>query len=185
MKIIIIPGNGDTRIEEHNWYAWLRDQLLAKGIEVIAENMPDPVLAHKDIWLPHIENVFKADEETIIVGHSSGGVAGLRYLEAHKLKGLVAIGVNYTDLGYKEEAESGYYDTLWEWQKIKQNAEWIMQFCSQDDPYIPIDQPRFIHEQLSSEYHEYTDKGHFGSPDRDMKKCPEILEILLQKINAE
>ena len=84
-KIIIIPGNGGSHIETDNWYAWARDELRSRGHEVIVEDMPDPVAAHANIWLPHIENAYKADENTIIIGHSSGAVATLRYLENHQL----------------------------------------------------------------------------------------------------
>ena len=177
-KIIILPGNGDCDIEKDHWYAWVRDELRKLGYKVIAENMPDPKSARKNIWLPHIKENFKADENTIIVGHSSGGVAALRYLENNKLLGIVVAGVNHTDLGYEEEKESGYYDTPWRWKKIKGNAKWIVQFCSQDDPYIPVKEPRLIHKKLDSEYHEYSDRGHFGSEDKQEKQFPEVIKII-------
>ncbi len=183
-KIIIIPGNGDSHIETDNWYAWVRDELRGRGYEVIAQDMPDPVMAHANIWLPHIENVFHADENTIIIGHSSGGVAALRYLENHHLFGAIIIGANYTDLGEESERESGYYNSPWQWDKIKANASWIAQFASTDDPYIPIDQPRFIHDQLGTEYHELTDRGHFMIDHNPMNNTfPEIIDIIKAKIN--
>jgi predicted alpha/beta hydrolase family esterase len=177
-KIIILPGNGGTDINKHHWYAWLRNELVDRGFNVIAENMPDPDIARKSIWLPHIKNEFKADQNTILIGHSSGGVAALRYLEENKLLGAIVLGVNHTDLGYEEEKQSGYYDSPWQWEKIKTNAQWIVQLCSQDDPYIPIEEPRFIHQMLASEYHEYTDRGHFGSEYKNTTEVPELLEIL-------
>jgi len=183
-KIIIIPGNGDSKIETDHWYAWACDEFKKLGFEVIAENMPDPVMAHKNIWLPHIKNVFKVDEHTIVVGHSSGGVAALRYLENEKLLGAIVIGVNHTDLGYEEEKESGYYSDPWQWEKIKKNAKWIVQFSSTDDPYISIDEPRFIHHQIGSELHEFTNRGHFGSPDKEMKTFPELIEVVQTKLET-
>lgn len=178
-KIIIIPGNGDSHIETDNWYAWVRDELKGRGYEVIAEDMPDPVAAHANIWLPHIEKVFKADENTIIIGHSSGGVAVLRYLESHKLLGVIVIGVNYTDLGDEGERESGFYKNPWQWDKIKSNAKWIAQFASTDDPCIPIAEPRFIHDQLDTEYYELSNRGHFMIDHNPLNNTfPEIIEIL-------
>lgn len=181
-KIIIIPGNGGSHIETDHWYSWLRDTLREKEYEVIAEDMPDPVAAHTNIWLPHIEKVFNADENTIIIGHSSGGVAALRYLETHKLLGAIVIGVSYTDLGDEGERESGYYSDQWQWDKIKNNAKWIAQFASPDDPYIPIDQPRFIHEQLESEYFELDGRGHYMIEQNPLNATfPEIAELILSK----
>lgn len=185
-KIIIIPGNGDSHIETDNWYAWLRGKLIGLGYQVIARDMPDPVVAHANIWLPHIEHVYKADKNTIIIGHSSGGVATLRYLENHQLYGAIVIGVNYTDLGDAGERESGYYSEPWQWDKIKGNATWIAQFASTDDPYIPIDQPRYIHEQLGTEYHEFTHRGHFMIGHNPVNKTfPELIEIIEAKVNGK
>lgn len=178
-KIIIIPGNGDSHIETDNWYAWVRDELRGRGYGVVAQDMPDPVAAHMDIWLPHIQNVFHADENTIIIGHSSGGIAALRYLESHRLRGAIIIGAMYTDLGFEDERESGYYESPWQWDKIKANAGWIAQFASKDDPYIPIDQPRFIHDQLSTEYYELEGRGHFMLEQNPINNTfPEILKVI-------
>jgi len=178
-KIIIIPGNGDSHIETDNWYAWVGDQLVQRGYEVIAHDMPDAVDAHAYIWLPYIEKELHADENTIIVGHSSGGVAALRYLETHKLFGAIIVGVNHTDLGDASERESGYYTAPWQWEKIKANTQWIAQFASTDDPYIPIVEPRFIHEKLATEYYELTDRGHFMVGHHPINNTfPEILEVI-------
>lgn len=178
-RIIIIPGNGYSHIDTDNWYAWVRGELNGRGYEVIAEDMPDPVAAHANIWLPHIEKEYRPDENTIIIGHSSGGVATLRYLETHQLFGAVIVGANYTDLGDEGEKESGYYDLPWQWDKIKINAKWIVQFCSTDDPYIPIDQPRFIHEKLDSEYYEFNGRGHFMIDHNPINSTfPEIINVM-------
>ena len=178
-KIIIIPGNGDSHVETDHWYPWLRDELESRGYQVVAEDMPDPVAAHANIWLPHIEKVFRADENSIIIGHSSGGIAAMRYLETHRLSGAILIGVMHTDLGFEDERDSGYYDEPWQWDKIKANAGWIAQFSSTDDPYIPIEQPRFIHDQLSTEYHELSGRGHFMTDQNPLNNTlPEIIKII-------
>lgn len=160
----------------------MRDELRGRGYEVIARDMPDPVSAHANIWLPHIEKNYKADGNTIFIGHSPGGVAALRYLESHKLYGAIIIGVNYTDLGDAGEQESGYYDSPWQWEKIKSNTGWIAQFASIDDPYIPIDQPRYIHEKLDTEYFEKADRGHFMVDQNPRNNTfPEIIDIVEAK----
>ncbi len=181
-KIIIIPGNGGSHIASDHWYANVAGDLHGRGYVVIAEDMPDPVAAHANIWLPHIQNVYKADENSIIIGHSSGGVAALRYLENHKLFGAIIVGVNHTDLGYDDEKESGYYTDPWDWKTIKENAGWIVQFASSDDPFINIAEPRFIHDQLDTEYFELKDRGHFMIDHNQINNTfPEIIEIVETK----
>lgn len=178
-NFIILPGNGNTPIDS-NWYQYVKKALESKGYEVKAENMPDPELARKEFWLPFIENELSANENTIGIGHSSGAVALLRYAETHKMKGIVLIGASYTDLGDENEKASGYYDDEWRWEDIKNNVEFRVVMASTDDPYIPIEQARFIHEKLDTIYHEFTDKGHFNS-----NEAPEIVEALEEvlKIN--
>lgn len=69
------------------------------------------------------------------------------------------------------------------WLAIKNNQRWIIQFASTDDPYIPIEQPRYIHEKLNTEYYEHTDQGHFGGDEKHVKATfPELLQALLPKI---
>jgi len=183
-KIIIIPGNGNSHIETDNWYAWVRDELVKRRYEVIAEDMPDPEDAHANIWLPHIENNLLADGNTIIIGHSSGAVASLRYLENHQLYGAIVIGTNYTDMGEESEKESGYYGAPWQWDKIKSNTGWIVQFISTDDPYIPMTETQFIHEKLGTEYHELTGRGHFMTDHNPVNNTfPEILKVIEQKVD--
>jgi len=52
----------------------------------------------------------------------------------------------------------------WNWDATKENCEFIKQFHSHDDPFIPMDEARFIHEKTSSDFTEFTDKSHFFEP---------------------
>lgn len=182
-KVILLPGNGGASPIKDLWFPWVTKELTKWGLEVMAKEMPDPQMAHMDIWLPFIKDELKADEISIIIGHSSGGVAALRYLEENKLVGAAVVGVNYTDLGYPEEKEAGWYDKPWRWDKIKANAQWVAQFASTDDPFIPIREPRFIHEQINSEYFEFTDRGHFMVEHNPINNTfPELIDIIKSKI---
>jgi predicted alpha/beta hydrolase family esterase len=78
------------------------------------------------------------------------------------------------------ERLSGYFDEPWHWDAIKRNQRWIIQFASTDDPWIPIEEPRFVRDRLHSEYHEYRDQGHFGS-DREKETFPELIDALQKK----
>ncbi|MBI4167585.1 MAG: alpha/beta hydrolase [Candidatus Aenigmarchaeota archaeon] len=173
---MIIPGNSNADISQF-WYPYLKKELEGVGINVIAKNMPDPDLARKEYWLPFIEEQIAGDENTILVGHSSGAVAILKYLETHKIMGAVLVGASHTDLGDEKEKASGYFDDPWQWEKIKSNAKWIIQFASVDDPYITIAEMRHIHDCLNDEYHEFSDRGHFM---QDV--FPELLEAVKRKL---
>lgn len=151
-------------------------------IECISPNLPDNVLARRKYWFPYFSDVLKLGPEDIVIGHSSGALAILKYAEKHKLGASILIGTYYTDLGYEDEKTSGYFDTPWNWEKIKTNQNWTAIFASTDDPYIPIEEPRNIRDQLESAYFEFSDKGHFGGEAHPMLELPELLEYLESKL---
>lgn len=180
VKVIMIHGNGGGNGSLH-WFPWVKQELEKLGIEVLSPDFPDPIEAKSSVWLPFIESL-GADESTILIGHSSGALAAMRYAEDHNILGSVLVGAAHTDLGEESERISGYFDTPWQWDKIKQNQKWIIQFHSTDDPYIPIEEARLIHEKLDTKYQEFTDQGHFGNFDHAKMEFPELLKAIQDKL---
>ena len=140
---MLIHGNGGSTVED-NWFPYVKLELEKLGLEVISKTFPDNKLARLKYWLPFLKDELKADDKTILIGHSSGAVATLRFAENNNIYGSVIISASYTDLGEDSEKVSGYFDKPWNWEKIKSNQNWIIQFASTDDPYIPITEPRYI-----------------------------------------
>ena len=175
-KVVIIHGNGGCT-NQHNWTPWLKVELEKNNITVIAPTMPDNVEAKASVWLPYMHDKLHCDENTIIIGHSSGAVAAMRYAERYNILGSVLVGACYTDLGYASERISGYYDAPWRWDTIKKNQQWIVLFASSDDPFIPIEEPQYIQQQLAADYYEFTKEGHFMDP-----TIPRLVPIILKKL---
>lgn len=144
---------------------------------MINHTFPDNIKARAQFWLPHLE-ALDADEGTILIGHSSGAVAAMRYAETHRLLGSILVGVCHTDLGDSFEAASGYYNKKWDWQRIRDNQQWIAIYNSTDDPHIPIAESRFVAAQLKCSYFEYTDRSHFV----DQREFPEVLDFIRRKV---
>ena len=184
MRIILMHGNGGGTADDH-WFPYVKSELTKLYHEVIAVTFPDPTLARAEYWLPFLEHVLLADQSTILIGHSSGATAAMRYAEDHKIEGSVLVGTYYTDLGYETERCSGYFSAPWNWEAIRNNQRWIIQFASTDDPFIPVEEPRFVHEKLATEYHEYKDQGHFGSKASPMKTFPNLVEVLSDKFQSD
>lgn len=176
-RVVYVPGNGGCTTREL-WYPSVQEALEANGVEVVAATFPDPELARAEYWLPFLHDELKVDADTVLVGHSSGAIAAMRYAERYPLLGSVLVGGYYTHLDMESEKKSGYFDAPWAWEKIRQNQKWTIIFASQDDPWIPIAEPRFVHDKLQCEYHEFTDQGHFGG-DYDKKEFPELTTALL------
>jgi predicted alpha/beta hydrolase family esterase len=158
MRAILIHGNGNSKPTEH-WFPYLKKELEQLGVHVDAPQFPDAELARSSYWLPFLEKVLRADKNTFIVGHSSGAIAAMRYAETHHILGSALVGTYHTDLGIENEKLSGYFDTPWNWQAIKNNQQWIIQFAGLNDPWIPIQEARFVRDQLQTTYYESPDQG--------------------------
>ena len=179
IKVIFLHGNWNSTPED-NWFPYLKQELEKLGLNVVARQFPDADLARSCYWLPFLKDELKADEFSILVGHSSGAVASMRFAEENKILGSILVGAYYTHLEDEKEKASEYFDAPWKWDTIKNNQKWIVQFASADDPWIPIHEPRFVHEKLNSEYYEFDDQGHF-----DCKKTfPELVEIIKDKLQS-
>jgi uncharacterized protein len=185
-KIVVIPGNGGCglNILNCNWYGWFARQckIVFPDYEIVCSNWPDAYDSKESIWIPHIKDTIGVDENSVVVGHSSGALCAMRLLETQKLKGVVLVSAAHTDLGSEHERLSGYFDRPWEFEKIKNSCEFIIQFHSTDDHLIPVQEARYVAEQLKGNthiYHELEGKSHFFEP------FDELIDVLKEKLLPE
>ncbi|KAA0712508.1 putative hydrolase RBBP9 [Triplophysa tibetana] len=175
-RVVIVPGNGAGDMEHCNWYGWLKKRINEMSdLSCAMKNMPDPVTARESVWLPFMEKDLKCDEDTVIIGHSSGASAAMRYSETHQVFGLILVGAYTSDLGDENERESGYFSRPWEWEKIRSNVKYIIQFGSTDDPFLPWEEQQEVADGLNTDLHKYTDRGHFQNT-----TFPELIAALKQ-----
>lgn len=176
LRCVIVPGNGCTgSVRKANWYSWLESELKSAAIfqeVVVPETMPDPIGAKEAVWVPFMRDTLKVDASTVVVGHSSGAVAAMRLAKETKVAALVLMSACHTDLGDPGERAAGYYARPWRWDAIRANAGRIIQFHSDNDPFIPDTEARHVAEKLGSEYSELPGRSHYFTP-----PFPECLEI--------
>jgi len=187
MKAVIIPGNGGScypALLTGNFYQALATQLTDSGLfqgGVVASAMPDPNKARREIWIPHVTDTIGVDKDTVVIGHSSGAECGMRLCETTKVRGLVIVAGCHTDLGDGGERAAGWYPPSggdWDWDAIKKNTDWIVQFHSTDDPFIPIAEARHVAKCLEGrvDYVEMEGRSHFFEPfDECFEKIKEKL----------
>ena len=101
----------------------------------------------------------------------------MRYAERHRILGSVLVGAYCTDIGDRAERLSGYFDDPWDWNAIRSNQRWIIQFASRDDPFFPYEEPLGVRDHLRTEFHEYEDRGHFFQ-----SEFPELVAAVLRRI---
>jgi predicted alpha/beta hydrolase family esterase len=49
--------------------------------------MPDCAGARESYWIPFMRNELRCAEDTVIVGHSSGAIAAMRFAQRYKVAG--------------------------------------------------------------------------------------------------
>lgn len=112
-RIVLIPGNGVYEVKWSMWYPSVIDtlaqatdvktgQLLFPGGGVL-RNFPDPLYAHENIWIQFMRDDIQINEEDVVIGHSSGAAAIMRYIETYKVKGVVLVSAYQSDLGDETE----------------------------------------------------------------------------------
>ena len=125
----------------------------------------------------------------ILVGHSSGAQAALRYAELYSLHGIVLVSATYSDLGDSGERASGYYPQInrgeetnsYRFEEMKKNCKRWVQFHSDDDPFIPLCEAERIRDGLKSgetaeyfyDYQMLPGRSHF------FEFAPEILDAVV------
>jgi predicted alpha/beta hydrolase family esterase len=88
VNIAIVPGNGAGNVVNANWYGWLQRSLHnPPSVTCQLKNMPEPLRALESKWIPFMRDTLLCREDTIIVGHSSGAAAAMRFAETYKVAG--------------------------------------------------------------------------------------------------
>ena len=147
-----------------NFYGRLHSLLVQSGnfSAVTACSMPDPSRARRKIWLPHLLSIVRPGD--VVVGHSSGAQAAMRLAEVMPLRAAVLVSACHSDLGDEGERAAGWYPPEggpWEWETIKRNCGSILQFHSEDDPFIAMEEARVVHENTNSTFFEFENLSHF------------------------
>jgi len=165
-RAVIAPGNGGgpTGIRDANFYGWVADALQAGGMDAVVRDMPDPYVASEKVWVPFLRDTLRCGADTVLVGHSSGAAAGLRLAEEVRLGGLVLVSAYATDLGDAMERQAGYFTRPFDWDKIRANCGFVVQFGSPDDPFLPWDAQCEVAEGLGITITRLDGRGHFMEP---------------------
>jgi predicted alpha/beta hydrolase family esterase len=156
----VVMIHGAPGYAEEGWQPQVRAQLNSLGFAVESQTLPDSDRGRCAMWIPHLESM-GIDEQTVLIGWSTGAVAAMRYAQRHRILGSVLVGAYSTDLGDPAERDSGWFIDPWDWEAIKANQQFILQFASTDDDLVPIAEQRVVRDHLDPTYVEHTDRGHY------------------------
>ncbi len=184
-RVFIIHGWGGS--PDELLHKWLKLELEKKGLEVFVPQMPNPEKPVIEAWVSRLEEIVRApDKDTILVGHSIGCQAILRYLEKlnpmSKIGGVVFIApwLTLSNLESEEEwqvADPWLNTPIRETDVIKHTLK-ITTIFSDNDPYVSSENIELFKRRFNAEVVVEHGKGHFTADD-GVKKLESALNAIL------
>ncbi len=182
MKNAIIIHGTEGHPQE-NWFPWLKGELEKQGYKVSVPQFPSPpvVPAKIDEWFEVLKD-YKIDEDTVLIGHSLGGLFTLRILEKlnHPVKAAYFVGTPVgikLILNYERDKAFGGFD--FDWPAIKKNAQRFAVFHSDDDPYVGLENGKQLAKHLGVELSFIPNSGHFNTK-AGYTEFPQLLEGIIK-----
>lgn len=176
--------HGKNADPNQKWYPWLAKEVKSLGMDFIAPILPNPEDPRADEWITELERL-NPDENTILIGHSRGGVAILRYLEklpngkkVHKVI-LVATNAGRSEKINKTENNKSFFsEDGYNFEEIKSHCNNFVVFHSLDDHVVPFQAGEENASGLKAKFVKFDDRRHFGRmADGSMTDSfPELLE---------
>jgi len=167
-----------------NWFQWLKTELESKGLTVWLPQLPHPEQPslHAEADFVHANCPFPIDEETLIVGHSSGAILALILAQENtaKVGCIVAVSV-FHDNSLKWDANNSLFDVPFNWEAIQNNTEKLLFVHSDTDPYVPLEQAKYVADNCKAELLVIPKQGHFNLEQSEgYKAFPKLVEIMAE-----
>jgi len=190
MENNVLIFHGTEGYPEENWFPWMKEKLEAEGCKVTVPQFPTPPIVAAKIseWFDVLKSCEKdINENTILIGHSLGGIFTLRVLEklSHSVKTAVFVG---TPIGIKPilnyERDKSFSGFDFDWDNIKKKAKNFIVYQSDNDPYVGLENGEELAKNLGVELTFVPNAGHFSKRTAGYVDFPHLLEKLkkLKKI---
>ncbi len=189
MKKVYIVHGWDGSPDEP-LFMWLDANLSLKGYQVKRLRMPDPETPIIEPWLATLQKEVELDEHTILVGHSVGCQAVMRFLEAQnestRIAGMLLLApwMHLDQTTIEEEGEEvieiaqPWMETPINFEKVKRLSSQVVAIFSDNDEFVPVSEETFFAEKLGAKTIMEHEKGHF-SPAENISELPSALEAIL------
>ena len=124
------------------WYPDLRAELTERGHDVKVLELPNPDAPSPDPWLATLTDAVgaSAPSDTVLVGHSVGGVNTLRMLQRHSgepFAGVVLVATMAHEVGV--HALAGFFVPAFDWDRIRRAARHFRLLVAADDGVLTPD----------------------------------------------
>ena len=181
--------HGWTGHANKDWFPWVKEELTKKGYEVIVPEMPDSDNPIRGEWIAKMHQLIDPPKHNdILVGHSLGGLAVLRYLETLK-EGqkidkvvLVAPAILLSPAAIEnvndEKIVHDWKDDPINFNDIKSKAGSFTVLLSKNDPMVLYDEnKKVIEENLTNNIVTFDKMGHFTQED-GVTEFSQLLDLI-------
>lgn len=181
MKTAIIL-HGTLGSPDGNWFQWLKKELEERGLTVWLPQLPQAEQPSLRKWQRFVKEQcpFPINEETLIVGHSSGSILALVLAESNmeKIGAIVDVSV-FHDNSLQWQPNDQLFDVQFDWTAIRDGVNELLFIHSDNDPYVPLNQAQFVSTNTGAEMIVVPGEGHFNLEQSDKyKQFPKLLGIL-------
>lgn len=165
-NVLVFHGTGGS--PKGNWFPWIKKELEKEGCQVFIPQFPDPREGNNlKNWLEVLKQYeANINEDTILIGHSLGGLFLLRVLERLKKSVTAAFFVS-APIGIKPilyySSDKQFSGFKFNWEKIKKGAKHFKVYHSDNDPYICLENGEGLAKHLGVDLTFIPQAGHINA----------------------
>ncbi len=171
-----------TRTYDKHWIPWLKQNLIAKGIETKTPLMPKPWHPVYDDFKKEFEKL-DVNENTVLVGHSCGSAFLVRWLGESKKKIYKLILVAPWKIPERHGKVDEYRNKFYTYQideTIRDRVEKIIMFTSNNEEEEGKQSLKIFHSALGGEIIELKNYGHFTMGDMGTESFSELINKIIE-----
>jgi len=184
----IVVNHGLEARSDSVWFPYFAAELAAQGHTVAIPNLPESEAPRLDSWRTAFAEAAAAAgpaSDTVLVGHSIGGVNVLRMLEQHdvatagRFAGVLLVSTAAHEVGYDLLAE--FFDEPFDWARIRGAAREFRVLAAADDPVNvpdPVEHVGLLVRGLEATAVLTATGSHLGNYPDDHIELPEAVRLV-------
>ena len=180
----VILMHGKTADPSQKWYPWFAEEVRKQRIAFEAPTLPETNDPDCAAWVKELDAT-NPDEHTILVGHSRGGVAILRWLEGivagRRVRKVILVATNSGRMKDGNSHKGFFSQQGFDFEKIRTHCNDFVVLHSRDDVWVPFEDGDENARSLHARFLTFDDRGHFG---KTLRQVPELITEIDTGIEA-